>query len=713
MKAFSRLSCALVVAALAPWNASAQDAQADRIKTILLEAAKAESQKNFAKAKADCDQILKDPEATPAQKLAALTRKASVLQAEKKPEDVRALYLAALESPTFQNTPEKADILLALGRHFESVRNPGKAQVYFEQAAAYEHTLRPKRLTAQKAVGQALVAQNLFDKARAAFAKISALPDATPAEKVDALLEIAKAYEAEGDFAKAQTAFRNATEVEGIAPGTRRTALAAQAAFYKNRSDWKSFTETLSAFRALEGPGDPALLRNYALLAEALNKPEDEEMAWREIIAIPNLPARMLVEPVTKTLHLLAARRDVGGLQAFLRDLDGKTLTDEQRALLTLLTVVLSTPPDGLAKFQAPSLEPLDAQKQAGTYFAAGKVMMHLRNFEAARFLANRAEAMFAKGPNRLYEVPFLDQAPRGVSGWQNSPLVKDEARREARFEEYNKQAAALLINDVNVARTVSTEAPAKKAPVSFFMAADSFGWNIYLEYKDEEAELVRAGLAPGASLEMFMAPGAGECYFQFMVEIPSGKTHCVAWTSPHKHYRKLDDYLISEVSPIDGGFGVALTIPWELIYDKLPTGDDLWPFGIVDFGRGGAFTWGSGQVHELSRFGKVTFPGIGKALPSIHRWIVLKAYAKYKKSAAQAKVVWDDPETGDPEFFQSVLQPEIARLNEFGSLVSARMSAADSKRLFQEAVPAWMEFDYWIAEMRTRQLNDQLFTRQ
>lgn len=706
------LLCALTAVAAVCANAKAQSGDAEKIQTILLEAAKAEARKDFVKAKAGCDLILADPATTPAQKVAALNRKASVLLAEKRPDDFRSLYLEALESPEFQNTPEKAELFLALGRHFDSVRNPEKARTFFVQAAAYEHTSRPNRLAALKAVGQMLVAQNQFEEARAATGQIFSLPNVTPVEKSDALLEIAKAFEAEGDFEKAEAELVRATELKGLAPGTRRNVLAALAAFYKNRTDWDSFIQTLAASRAIEEPVDQGTLRNYALFADTLKKTDEEEKAWREIIAIPNLPARMLVEPVTKTLHLLAARRDVGGLKTFISELDGKTLTDEQRALLTLLTAVLAKPPGDFAKFQSPSLEPLDGQKQAETYFAAGKVMMSLRNYDTARFLADKAESLFEKSADRIYNVPFVEVAPRGVAGWLNSPLRKTTSPREDRFEEYNKQAAALLINDVNVARTVVSDTATKNAPVAFYMAADSFGWNVFLEYQDEDAEQVLAGLVPGGELEMYLAPGLTEAYYQFLIGVPGGKTSFVPWTSPNKRYRKLDDHLISEVAPIKGGFGIALTIPWELIYDKLPTADARWPFGIVNFGRGGAFTWGSGQVHELNRFGKVTFSGIEKTLPAIHRWIVLKAFAKYKKSAAQATLVWDDPETGDPEFFQTILEPEITRLNELGTLVNATMPVGDSEKLFREAVPTWMEFDYWIAEKRTAYLTDKLMTQ-
>lgn len=700
----------------------------ERVNVILLEANLAEARKDSPGAQAIYEKILVGSDASPAQRVVAINKlaellktskqpaaahiPASVLSAEKRFEAIRSLYLQALESKEFQSSPERADLLIALARFHGANYNFAKAGDYYAQAFDFPQSSRPNRLIALRSLGEALVAQNRFDDARAQLARISELPDVTPTERSKVILDAAEAYEAEGDFPKAKESLLQAAQVEGLTPGQRTAPLAALAKFYAARSDWEGFMKTRAEMRAVEGSVDLMTLRQQALLAKALGKEDEEEKVWDEVLAQTNLPDRALVEPLNKKLALLAARRDPDALKGFLSGMAGRALVPLQRATLDILSAVLAVPAGDFSKFQAPTFASLDAEQLANAYFEAGKVMMYLRDFDAARFLAQKGESLFVKSPERLYEVPFVEQAPRGVSGWLNSPLLKDAARRETRFAEYNKQAAALLVNDVNAERTVVTDTDGKKAPVAFFMAADAQGWHVFIEYKDDEAEQVLAGLLPGGDLEIYMVPGMSAPYYQLMLAVPSGKLEFIDWSSPNRHYRAADDFVRAEVAPIPGGFGVSLVFPWEMIYDKLPQAGDTWPFGLVNFGRGGAFTWGSGQVHELSRFGKVSFLGITKALPAIHRWIALRAFAKYKKSAEKAKIVWNDPDKGDPQFFETVLLPEMNRLEELGKLVSTGMSEKDSERLFQEAVPAWMEFDYWIAERRTRFLTDQLMAK-
>ena len=681
----------------------------ERINAVLFKADLAQSQKDFSKAKDEYDKVISDAQASLQQKLAAITKKVAILRTEKKFEEAKAVYLAALEGPHFQLPGGKEEILFAIARQYETDRHFAKAAEFYEKASNSQQASRPQRILALKSLGKALIEQTKFEEARTQYAKILAFADLTPAEKSAALIDIASSFEAEGEFQKAKDEYVKASQVERIAPATRKQALAALATFHKNRNDLNAFKQTLAAIRDVDGSVDAAVLRNYALLANSAANPEEEEKAWSEIIAIPGLQGRALVEPVSKKINLLAARKDIEGIKQFASGLSGRTLTDEQKAFLTLLMAGWTAPNGDLAKFEAPSLNPLNAEKQATAYIDAGKVMMHLRNYDAARFFAQKAESIFKQSVSPVYDCQLVNQAPRGVDAWQNSSIVKDASRREDRFEEYNKKASELLINDVNVVRTVVTDGAQKKAPVGFYMATDSRGWHVYLQYKDDQAEQVLAGLVSGGELEMYMAPGMGECYYQFTIGVPAGKPSFVAWSSPYKNYRKLDHYLVSEVAPIDGGFGIYLCFPWELMYDKLPKDGDLWPFGVVNFGRAGGFTWGSGQVHELNRFGRVKFSGIEKALPAIHRWIAMKAYANYKKTAANAKVIWSDREKGDRAFFETVLQPEINKLDELGKLVTSQMTESDSEMLFRQAVPTWMEFDYRIAELRTRYLTDKL----
>ena len=210
--------------------------------------------------------------------------------------------------------------------------------------------------------------------------------------------------------------------------------------------------------------------------------------------------------------------------------------------------------------------------------------------------------------------------------------------------------------------------------------------------------------------MEMFFAPGKGECYYQWMMALPSGKIDCYPWSSPYRNYRKMDDFIRGEVAPVPGGFGVYMFIPWDLVYDKLPKDGDLWTFGLISWSRGGGFTWGSGQVHDLNKFGKIRFTGVSKFLPAIKRAIVMKAFGNYKKSSASAATFWKDEVKGDLDFSNKTLLPEMEKLNELGKLVRPEMSQAEADMLFEKAVPNWMEFDYRVSELRSEFITNNLF---
>ena len=114
-------------------------------------------------------------------------------------------------------------------------------------------------------------------------------------------------------------------------------------------------------------------------------------------------------------------------------------------------------------------------------------------------------------------------------------------------------------------------------------------------------------------------------------------------WMSPHEHFRSLNGLLKYETAPIPEGFGAYMFIPWELIYDNLPTSESSWAFGIMPWTRDGGFTWGSGQVHELHKFGQIKFNGIEKILPKIKRNLVMSAWGKFNKEHGNIAVFWSD----------------------------------------------------------------------
>lgn len=130
---------------------------------------------------------------------------------------------------------------------------------------------------------------------------------------------------------------------------------------------------------------------------------------------------------------------------------------------------------------------------------------------------------------------------------------------------------------------------------------------------------------------------------------------------------------------------------------------------GVIPWTRRGGFTWGSGQVHELNRFGRITFKGIDAIMPQIKRQLVLQAWGSYRKSSPDIKTFWNDEQRGDRSFEAEVLKPLVEQLEKWGTEVAGDMNDATVNRLFKEAVPLWNEFPFEVSARRSAYLRHSL----
>jgi hypothetical protein len=680
----------------------------EKIEALFFKGQIAEWSKDFVKAKAEYAKVASDGKASTAQRVMALNKTAGVLMAENKMDEARAEYakIAGIAGATH------ADIMnakIATAKSYER-------QMKFENASGiyteiHADPASPRALKVQAIRGNAaiIMGKYKYDESRAEYAKILSLPDTGPKDKAEVAMDIARTYEVQKDFAKAREEYSKASGVEGLDKTVKAKVLAAIARTYKDELDLVNMKKTMTSIAELVPAPDYSLLRDYANLAAFMEDSKEEVAIWTQIMAIPGIANAQYADAVFRKIGVLAASKQIEEAMKLATDAAADTrMSEEQKFLAALLSAGFNAPKEGMMDIKSLPVTSLNAEKQAKLYTDAAKVFMRARNYEVAKLFGSKSDAMFPAAPRNVYECKFMDKAPVGVSGWQNSDIVKDPSRRETRFEEYDKKAAAVLINDVNAVRDVGT-GDAKKNNASFYMAADSRGWHIYVHCKDDQVEQVLAGLTGGGSLEMFFVPGKGECYYQWIMRLPSGETSFYPWMSPNRNFRKMDDCFKAEVAPVDDGFGVYMFFPWDFVYDKIPKEGDLWTFGLVNWSRSGGFTWGSGEVHELNKFGKVKFSGVEKYMPAIKRAIVMKAFANYKKAAASATTFWKDEVKGDQNFYNKVLLPKIEKFNELGKLVKPEMTRADTDMLFEQAVPDWMEFDYLVSELRSEYLQNRL----
>lgn len=350
---------------------------------------------------------------------------------------------------------------------------------------------------------------------------------------------------------------------------------------------------------------------------------------------------------------------------------------------------------------------PPTAEMKVAAFQEAGKLFMKMRRYDTVRACLALADGLRRVEPKKVYACPYLAKAPTTVEGWLASPFRLDPKHRESRFVAYDRKAADLLVNDVNVERVLAPAGGGAAVSTDFVMAWDEAGIRLFVECEEPALEPVKAGLMSGGQLELFLVPGWGNAYYQWFASFPEMKARPVIWDSPGPHYRPMDAFLKTESGEMDKGFGVSVFIPWEMLYDKLPAEGDQWPLNIVRWSRLGNVTWG-GKVHNLTAFGTVRWEGFTpERVAAIKRSLVLKAYGNYLKAKGDPISFWKDEVLGDPGFYTASLQPVAGQLDAWGAKVQPVLAPADVDFLFANAVPGWMEFASQVARLRRDYLQE------
>ena len=348
---------------------------------------------------------------------------------------------------------------------------------------------------------------------------------------------------------------------------------------------------------------------------------------------------------------------------------------------------------------------------------AAGKILMVSRNYDAVREIIAMTDKLFRKVEKKLV-CRYVENAPLGAGGWFGSEFLKNKDYRVDDFLDYAQKDADLLLYDVSAERGFDADKAKSKAHyfanTAFYMLYDQHGWHIFVVCGEREPKKVLLDGGRTSSLEMYFAPGAEKAYQQWILSQGDGKVRIFDWDSNHRHFRSVRDYMKTETIVSGGNWGTYIFFPWEALYDQLPfdTGDD-WLFECIRWSPVGGLSWGGGRVHETGKWGTIKWqPPTAEQLLKIKSNLVRKAWTKYRKSRDAAVWHWRDSKLGDREFYDQCLAPEIERLNKLGEAMKdpAKLSGPQIKQIFAEAVPDWMEFGRLIEEHRTEYLTRKLF---
>jgi tetratricopeptide (TPR) repeat protein len=330
---------------------------------------------------------------------------------------------------------------------------------------------------------------------------------------------------------------------------------------------------------------------------------------------------------------------------------------------------------------------------------------------------------LFATQPRGQIKSTFMNKAPTDVGSWLNTSQVKGTKNAAKLPYAYGDNLQDLLVNDSNTkarSTTSSSDKATGDTDTDFYTATDAQGIHLFFNAHDSHAQEVVNKLLGGGTLEIYFSPGKDQGYFFLMPQWPNGEIQTTTgdfitmypnagWRLPSTK----DGTIRNDIRQTKDGFGVSIFFSWSLFYDKLPENGSTWRFEAIRWTRSGGFSFGgSTSVHNPSNWGDIVFENITpQNLLAIKRNIVFDAVAKYRAAKDITANVgrWNDPELGDPAFYQADVAPLLARLDKYADRVNKEMTDADVQELFSKAVPDWMEIEYRVAALRTKYLQTKL----
>lgn len=412
--------------------------------------------------------------------------------------------------------------------------------------------------------------------------------------------------------------------------------------------------------------------------------------------------------------------------------LSDSRLSKETQFWAGLVNNAFSSPTTDLEK-AVKAEKDLPVGDMAREILQAAKTVLAAGKDEDAQKLYALYEGLLPQEPRAEVKSIFVDQAPMSVEGWMASPLLKNKELTGKLDRPYGDNLKQLLETDAAASGRgigASSTKIAGNTESNFHVAIDAQGIHMFFDLLDSQAQGVLDGLVKGGSVEMYFAPGEGRPYYTFIPRIPSGFAGSPTsrgygpgsfitmypnsgWRLPNPD----EGTLQTDAQMTDRGFGLSLFLSWELFYDMLPANGTKWQFDAIRWTRAGGRSFGGSQsVHNPSSWGDIAFSGLTpENLTAIKRAIIFKAAAKYKDVKRLTNPVqrWNDPELGDPAFYQSEVAPLLASLDQYAAKINQGMTPAEVESLFEKAVPGWLEIEYRVSALRQEYLDDKFFERQ
>ena len=371
------------------------------------------------------------------------------------------------------------------------------------------------------------------------------------------------------------------------------------------------------------------------------------------------------------------------------------------------------------AEQQFTDLAAIDSQTRSDTMVSIGRAALLAKKFTLTADIEQAWNSLFEPAPRKTMTVNFSETTIHGITDWE-----KLSPKPEVQFLD-RKFGGKLdfLVTDVSTGDRGAgigegDDDTQNRRPTEFSAVADRHGVHFLFTGHDPRAAEVEARLLSGGSYELYLAPGFNQPYFCVIGRLNTGQFEPWNTTYDNESHRRLtpERGFTSEHRFTPTGYTTYIFFDWSIFYDKLPDQGDIWEFENVHWSRNGGIGWnGTRTIHGRSTWGHLVFAISPTQQTQIKRRLLFLAREAYlaEKTTLRTKHgvidLWQDPQLGDQKFYQQDVEPLIKRLDGFLTLANTGMTDADVTKVFAEAVPAWAEIRFKIAELRRQYLEKKL----
>ena len=337
---------------------------------------------------------------------------------------------------------------------------------------------------------------------------------------------------------------------------------------------------------------------------------------------------------------------------------------------------------------------------------SCARIFFRAKKFDRSRALDHEVLDKMFREPDtkKVYTVRFVSNPPKTAGAWAKTPFYNDWNIMEQRFSVYNGYQESEKV-DIRAFLKDSPELKLKdEYRTGLHILCSEEGVHFFLRCNDPKAEEIMEGKRGYGGLEWVLQPGSEHAYHSiYFSDLPETKEPWIVnWSAVTKHYRLTYDYITKDAVVTKEGVAAHMFVPWLMVWDKLPSDDNVWKVGLQVWGPDPRSL--SGIVHELERCLRLKFELTPEQTILIKRKIAKMAFNRYnalRRDPGEKILTWNDPVLGDPAFYESVVAPFIKELDDAGERLMKPAPDAEIPELYEKFVPLWAEINIVLSEKR------------